>query len=47
MGVPAFFIYAMGPRKAYHDVDDVPGTLTFAGYEGIYRLISRFMTQLP
>jgi hypothetical protein len=47
MGVPAFFIYAMGPRKAYHDVDDVPGTLTFAGYDGIYRLISRFMTQLP
>lgn len=47
MGVPAFFIYAMGPRKAYHDVDDVPTTLTFAGYEGIYRLVSRFIAQLP
>ena len=47
MGVPAFFIYAMGPRKAYHDVDDVPATLTFAGYEGIFKLMSKFITQLP
>ena len=47
VGVPAFFIYSMGPRKAYHDVEDVPATLTFAGYEGIYRLVSKFIAQLP
>lgn len=46
-GVPAFFIYAMGPRKAYHDVDDVPATLTLAGYNPIFQLITSFLAQLP
>lgn len=42
-GVPAFFIYTLGPRKAYHDVYDVPETLNFLGYEGLFNLILHFV----
>lgn len=42
-GVPAFFIYTLGPRKAYHDVHDVPETLEFLGYEGLFNLILHFV----
>lgn len=42
-GVPAFFIYTLGPRKAYHDVHDVPETLDFLGYEGLFNLILHFV----
>lgn len=42
-GVPAFFIYTLGERKAYHDIFDVPETLNFAGYEGLFKLIAQFV----
>lgn len=42
-GVPAFFIYTHGDRKAYHDVYDVPETLEFGGYEGLFRLVAQFV----
>jgi hypothetical protein len=41
-GVPSFFLYLAGPRPSYHDVDDVPQTLTLAGYNGTFQLITRF-----
>ena len=41
--VPSFFIYARGKSKAYHDIYDVPASLTFAGYDGIFRLITDFV----
>lgn len=46
MGVPAFFIYARGGSKAYHDPDDRPGALSLAGYEGIFSLIVDFFGAL-
>lgn len=45
-GVPAFFIYTLGDRKAYHDIYDVPETLQFAGYEGLFGLILEFALRL-
>lgn len=41
-GVPAIFIYTMGPNKHYHDVDDTYEELSFAAYEQITRLLIRF-----
>lgn len=49
-GVPAFFLYLAGPRPAYHDVTDLPSTITFAGYKGTFRLIvkfSKYLQQIP
>ncbi len=42
-GVPAFFIYTMGDRAAYHDMYDVPDTIGFDGYEGLFRLVVEFL----
>jgi hypothetical protein len=42
-GVPAFFIYTMGPRKSYHDVYDVPETLKFPKILPALQLISSFI----
>lgn len=42
-GVPAFFIYTHGERKAYHDIYDVPATLGFEGYEGLFGLVVEFV----
>ncbi len=42
-GVPAFFIYTHGDRKAYHDIYDVPETLQFEGYEGLFGLVVEFI----
>lgn len=41
-GVPAIFIYTMGPNKHYHDVDDTYQELSFAAYEQITSLLIRF-----
>lgn len=47
LGIPSFFCYQSGPRGAYHDVDDVPETLSLAGYAGTFRLIDEFFKKLP
>jgi hypothetical protein len=41
-GVPSFFWYTLGKRKAYHDVDDVSSTLPFYEANDLQRLIIRF-----
>ncbi len=45
-GVPSIFIYTLGEREAYHDIYDRPGTLTLAGYEGLFRLLTTFVDRL-
>ncbi len=41
-GVPAFFIYTTGGIKAYHDVNDQPGTLPFTEYNDLFNLFVDF-----
>ena len=45
-GVPAFFIYTMGPNKHYHDVFDTEEELSFAEYEDITTLLRLFLRKL-
>ncbi len=45
-GVPAFFIYTMGPNKHYHDVFDTYDELTFNEYEDITSLLVKFVEAL-
>lgn len=46
MGVPAFFIYTMGPNKNYHDVFDTQANLSFVEYEDITTLLVEFTKHL-
>lgn len=46
LGIPSFFCYQSGPRNAYHDVDDVPETLTLAGFVNTEKLILEFFEKL-
>lgn len=41
-GVPAFFIYTMGPNKNYHDVYDTFENLSFVEYSDITSLLVEF-----
>lgn len=41
-GVPAFFMYTMGPNKHYHDVFDTYQELSFNKFNGIYQLLIDF-----
>lgn len=41
-GVPAFFIYTMGPNKHYHDIFDTYEELSFQEYEDIKTLLVEF-----
>lgn len=41
-GVPAFFIYTMGPNKNYHDVFDTYDNLSFIEYSDITTLLVEF-----
>lgn len=45
-GVPAFFIYTMGPNKHYHDVFDTYDELSFNEYNDLVKLISEFLHKL-
>lgn len=45
-GVPAFFIYTMGPNKNYHDVFDTYENLSFKEYEDITTLLVSFVKGL-
>lgn len=45
-GIPSFFWYQSGPRTSYHDVFDVPETLSLAGYIGTFRLAVEYLQTL-
>ena len=45
-GIPAFFIYALGGIKAYHDVDDIAATLPLTYFDKTFRLIRDFIDEL-
>lgn len=45
-GVPAFFIYTMGPNKNYHDIFDKYEELSFSEYEDITTLLIEFVGRL-
>ena len=42
-GVPAFFIYTMGPNKHYHDVYDTFIELTFSAFDPLAELLDKFL----
>ncbi len=42
-GVPAFFIYTMGPNKNYHDVFDTYENLSFNEYNDLIKLLGEFI----
>ena len=42
-GVPAFFIYTMGPNKNYHDIYDTYEALSFAKFNQIQQLMLEFI----
>jgi len=45
-GVPAFFIYTMGPNKHYHDIFDEYEALSFNEYEDITKLLIEFLKRI-
>jgi Iap family predicted aminopeptidase len=45
-GVPAFFMYTMGPNKHYHDVDDSFEHLSFEKFNAIYQLLIAFTAEI-
>jgi hypothetical protein len=45
-GVPAFFAYTLGPRKAYHDVDDTAETLSLCEVGDLSTLLIKFFEAL-
>ena len=42
-GVPAFFVYTMGPNKHYHDVEDRYEALSFGAFDPLNKLILKFI----
>lgn len=42
-GVPAFFVYTMGPNKHYHDIEDKAEALSYAAFEPLAQLLLVFM----
>ncbi|MBW6483447.1 MAG: M28 family peptidase [Vicingaceae bacterium] len=45
-GIPAFFIYGLGSRKAYHDVEDIASTLPMNEFNNIFLLLRDFIDGL-
>lgn len=45
-GVPAFFIYTMGPNKHYHDIDDRYEALSFAAFNELNTVLLRFLKSI-
>jgi aminopeptidase YwaD len=45
-GVPSFFIYTLGKRKAYHDVDDIPSTVPWYEASDLETLLTTFIKRL-
>jgi Zn-dependent M28 family amino/carboxypeptidase len=42
-GVPAFFVYTMGPNKHYHDIQDTAEELSYAAFEPLAQLLLKFV----
>jgi hypothetical protein len=42
-GVPAFFVYTMGPNKHYHDIYDQEEALSYAAFEPLAQLLLGFI----
>lgn len=42
-GIPAFFIYTMGPNKHYHDIEDTYSELSFNEFEDLRNLLIQFV----
>lgn len=45
-GVPAFFIYTMGPNKHYHDIFDTYDELSFSAFNSLANLFECFVRKL-
>lgn len=45
-GVPAVFIYTMGPNKHYHDIFDTYEELSFAEYNDLIQLLKQFVKKI-
>jgi hypothetical protein len=45
-GVPAFFIYTMGPNKHYHDIDDRYEVLSFAAFDELNKVLLSFLKSI-
>ncbi len=45
-GVPAFFMYTMGPNKNYHDINDSFENLSFAETTNLVELVLDFLERL-
>lgn len=45
-GVPAFFIYTMGPNKHYHDVEDRYEALSFDAFSKVNSLLLTFLKEI-
>jgi len=45
-GVPAFFIYTMGPNKHYHDVEDRYEALSFEAFDSLNQLLLKFIRKI-
>jgi len=43
VGVPAFFVYTMGPNKHYHDIQDKAEELSYAAFEPLSKLLLGFL----
>jgi aminopeptidase YwaD len=46
-GVPAFFMYTMGPNKHYHDVGDTYEQLSFSEFNDLFLLLKEFAMDIP
>lgn len=44
-GVPALFVYTMGPNKNYHDIHDTYENLSFDRFEALHFLFVRFLNR--
>lgn len=42
-GIPAIFIYTMGPNKNYHDIHDKASALSFDRFDQLHYLLLRFL----
>jgi Zn-dependent M28 family amino/carboxypeptidase len=45
-GVPAFYIYTMGPNKHYHDIYDTYQELSFSAFGNLSNLLEEFFREM-
>lgn len=46
LGIPSFFIYTEGPNKNYHDIYDTYENLSFAKFNELSQLLTKFLLKL-